>query len=161
MLIFHQFTWQQFLIAALVLTVAWYVTIGLLYFRKELSGLRKPEKLKKDWEEELEDDSSQDDLMGGARAIPGMETVEMSEISFMPKEQQLGVIPDILEEFKSILYILERDNGGKAEFISLFGLVSAKYPQIKGSPNQDALNDYIRENLPFKITEEELEELWP
>ncbi len=158
MLIFHQFTWQQFLIAALVLTVAWYVIIGLLYFRKELCRFRKTEKLKKDWEEELEDE---DDLMGGARAIPGMNTVEISEISFAPKEQQLGVIPDILEEFKSILYILERDKGGKAEFISFFGLVSAKYPQIKGTANQDALNDYIRENLPFEITEEELEELWP
>lgn len=158
MLIFHQFTWQQFLIAALVLTVAWYITIGLLYFRKELSGLRKPEKLKKDWEDELEDGG---DLMGEAAAVPGMDTVEMSEISFMPKEQQLGIIPDILEEFKSIRYILERDNGGKAEFISLFGLVSAKYPQVKGTANQDALNDYLRENLPFEISEEELEELWP
>jgi hypothetical protein len=160
MIIFHQFTWQQFLIAALVLTAAWYVMIGLLCFRKELSGLRKPEKLKKEWEEDLEDER-QDDLMGGAKAIPGMETVEMSAISFVPKEQQLGIIPDILEEFKSILHILERDNGGKAEFLSLFGLVSAKYPQVKGTANQDALNDYIRENLPFVITEEELEELWP
>jgi len=158
MLIFHQFTWQQFLVAALVLTVGWYVTIGLLYFRKELSGLRKPEKLKKDWEEELEDEGN---LMGNARPVAGMDTVEMSEICFMPKEQQLGIIPDILEEFKSIRYILERDNGGKAEFISLFGLVSTKYPQVKGTANQDALNDYIRENLPFEISEEELEELWP
>jgi hypothetical protein len=158
MLIFHQFTWQQFLIAALVLTVAWYVTIGLIYFRKELSGFKSPEKLKKDWEEELQDE---DDLMGEAAGVPGMDTLEMSEISFMPKEQQLGIIPDILEEFKSTLYILETDNCSKADFISLFGLVSAKYPQIKGTANEEAINDYIRENLPFEITEEELEDLWP
>lgn len=158
MIIFHQFTWQQFLIAALMLTVAWYGTIGLLYFRKELSGFRKPEKLKKDWEDELEDEG---DLMGEAAAVPGMDTVEMSELSFMPREQQLGIIPDILEEFKSILYILERDKGGKEEFISLFGLVSAKYPQIKGTVNEEAINEYMWEHLPFEISEEELEGLWP
>lgn len=146
------------MIAALVLTVAWYVTIGLLYFRKELSGLRKPEKLKKDWEEELEDEG---DLMGEAAGVPGMDTLEMSQISFAPKEQQLGVIPDILEEFKSILHILERDKGTKTDLISLFALVSGKYPQIKGTANEEAINDYIREHLPFEITEEELEGLWP
>lgn len=158
MLIFHQFTWQQFLIAALVLTVAWYVTIGLLYFRKTLSGFQKPEKLKKEWEEELEDEGG---LMGAAAAVPGMDTMEMGQLSFAPKEQQQGIIPDILEEFKSILYVLERDNGGKAEFISLFGVVSAKYPQIKGTANEEAINEFMQEHLPFEITEEELEELWP
>lgn len=160
MLIFQAFTWQQFLIAALVLTVAWYGTIGLLYFRAALSGLRKPEKLKKDWEEELEDEE-QDELMGNAKPIAGMETIEASEISFLPKEQQLGIIPDILEEFRLILHILERDGGGKAEFISLFGRVSAKYPQIKGTVNEEAINEYLWEHLPFDMTQEELEDLWP
>lgn len=146
------------MIAALVLTLAWYVVIGFLFFRKALSDWRKPEKLKKDWDEELEGEG---DLMGEAANVPGVDTLEMSQISFAPKEQQLGIIPDILEEFKSILHILERDKGTKADFISLFALVSGKYPQIKGTANEEAINDYIREHLPFEITEEELEELWP
>jgi len=167
MIVLHQFTWQQFLVAALVLTVGWYVAIATLYFRKELSGLfdgkSKPEKLKKEWEEELDDEEN---LMGRAMPVEGLSTVTMNDFGFVPKERtderttRLGVVPDILEELKSIFYILERDKGSKDDFISLFGRISAKYPQIEGSPNQDALNDYIRENLPFEISDEELESLW-
>jgi hypothetical protein len=39
-------------------------------------------------------------------------------------------------------------------------LVSAKHPKIRNTPNQQALNDYIRENLPFDISDEELDNLW-
>jgi len=70
------------------------------------------------------------------------------------------VVPDVLEELKSIFYILETRQGTKADFISLFGLVSAKYPNIKGTANQQALNDYIRENVLFPMSDEELDSLW-
>ncbi len=159
----HFFTWQQFIYTAAVLVVIYYVTVGLLFFRQELqhylSGKRKPERLKREWEEELEDE---EDLMGQAKEPEGLNSVSLSGLDFgsVSKETQLGVVPDVLEELKSIFYIVERDKGTKEDFISLFDLVSAKYPQIKGSPNQDALNDYIRTNLPFEITDEELENLW-
>ncbi|HEY8929596.1 MAG TPA: hypothetical protein VIM55_10425 [Mucilaginibacter sp.] len=147
MLIFHSFTWQQFLITALVLTVAWYAVVWFLYFRRK-QGVSQQKPVA---------DEPETSLMGAAKPVNGLSGLSTEDFVF----HRMGVIPDILEELKSIFFILDRDSGGKAEFISLFSLVGAKYPQIKGSPDQDALNDYIRENLPFEITEKELEELWP
>ncbi len=55
------------------------------------------------------------------------------------RETQLGLVPDVLEELKSIFHILETEGGGKSDFISLFGMVSAKYAKIKGTANEQAL----------------------
>ena len=69
----QHFTWQQFLIAALIFTAIWYVVIALLLYRKELNdfinGKRKvetpPEPLKQVWEDEFEDELEQDENLVG------------------------------------------------------------------------------------------------
>ncbi|MHB1178812.1 MAG: hypothetical protein ACYCZO_10835 [Daejeonella sp.] len=173
----HQFTWQQFLIAALILTLVWYIAIILLYYRTKILDLfskkskhKQPEKLKREWEEELEEDDN-DDLIGRQAVPEGVSEVEMHMFGFAPiikketnpehdKDTQLGLVPDVLEELKGIFRILEKENGSKEDFISLFKLVSSKYPKVKGTSNQQALNEHIRENLPFHISDEELANLW-
>lgn len=178
----HQFTWQQFLIAALILTLVWYIAIIMLYYRSKLldlfsarSKLKQSEKLKREWEEELEEDDTSeeenDDLIGTQAVPEGVSEVEMHMLGFAPKvkkeeipeddrDTQLGLIPDVLEELKGIFRIVEKENDNKEYFISLFALITAKYPEIKGTTNQPALNDYIRENLSFSISDEELDNLW-
>jgi len=164
-MILHFFTWQQFLIAAVIFTVAWYA--GLLSltakgFKKE----KKVERLQKDWEEELGDE----DLIGSNRPPDGISEVEAHTLGFAPKvwdatddaerERQIGIIPDVLEELKTIFNILENENGTKEDFYSLFDLVKTKYPDIAGSPNVSAINEFIRENALFPISDEELTNLW-
>lgn len=169
------FTWQQFLIAALILSLVWYAGIFLLYYRKKAKDLltaenRDPERLKREWEEELEDDPEEDEgLMGIVKDPVGVSSADMDTFRFAPKaddpqeyrDTQLGILPDILEELKSIFRILENEQGTKEDFISLFALVSSKYPKIKDTANQQAFNEYIRENLLFPISDEELDQLWP
>ena len=68
------FTWQQFLVAALVLSIIWYTVIILLFYRHRvqdyLSGKSKdsnpPEPLGHAWDENFEDEPLDDenDLMG-------------------------------------------------------------------------------------------------
>lgn len=166
----QQFTWQQFLIAALVLSLIWYLLIFLLYYRNKpadfFSKRQLPEKLKREWDEELEDDPEENNLIGQPRQSEGKSSMPMDALRFAPEDKdadrdtQLGIIPDVLEELKSIFHILQRENGGKEDFISLFKLISSKYPKIKGTPNQPALNEYIRENVAFTISDEELNGLW-
>lgn len=170
----EQFTWQQFLIAALILAILWYMAVVLLYFRRDRAKFkpkpdqRQPERLQREWEEELEDGPEEDTLMGRTREPEGVSSVPMDELRFAPKEDdpdehrdtELGLIPDVLEELKRIYHILETQGGTKEDFISLFALISSKYPKVKGTPNQRALNDHIRENLPFAISDEELDKLW-
>lgn len=124
------------------------------------------------WDEEFEDEpvNDEDDLMGKSVLPEGMSNLSMAQFGFAPRisnedldesrERQQSVVPDILEELRSIFHILETEQGTKDDFISLFGLVSTKYPNIKGTPSQHALNDYIRENVPFVISDEELDSLW-
>lgn len=199
----HQFTWQQFLLAALIFTACWYAVIFLLYYRDKITGLfnggkaKQPEKIKREWEEELEDDDPQDEeqsLVGRQQLPEGVSEVEMHMLGFAPKvkseilakqgetaevqangepqeseaepdadeyrDTEIGLVPDVLEELKNIFHMLETQDGTKEDFISLFSFVSSKYPKIKGTPNQQALNDHIRENLPFDISDEELDQLW-
>lgn len=172
-----QFTWQQFLLAALILTVLWYIAVVLLYYRKDISRFkpkrnRLPKRFRREWDEELEEESGEDPqeeaLMGGTRQPEGVSTLPMEELRFAPKEEdpheyrdtQLGTVPDVLEELKTIFSILENEGGTKEDFVSLFALVASRYPQIKGSPAQQALNGHIRENVLFPISDEELDQLW-
>ena len=189
-MILQHYTWQQFLVAALILSLIWYVALVLALYREQLvdflNGRRRPartpEPLRHEWDEELEEGTFAEESLMGRSALPeGMSRISMSDFSFTPvtKEQkqpawdaeevketteerdaQLGLVPDVLEELKSIFHILEKDKGGKAEFISLFGLVGAKYTKIKGTANEQAINAYIRENVLFPISDKELDSLW-
>lgn len=195
----HQFTWQQFLVAALILSLIWYGAVILLFYRKRiqeiLSGIHKPENqaepLAHAWDEGFEEEplGEEENLMGKSALPEGMARLSMGQFGFATgpgeptvkqgvnknweqkkdfenetiddgRQRQFGLVSDVLEELKSIFHILETEQGNKEDFISLFGLVSSKYPKIKGTSNQQALNDHIRENLPFSISEEELNSLW-
>lgn len=170
----HFFTWQQFFVAAALFTIVWYVVIFLLFFKDRVNfhfRSAPPEKLKREWDEELDDeDEDADDLIGEQAMPEGISEVEAHMIGFAPKvkdevredsrETQLGIVPDVLEELKTIFHILERENGTKEDFISLFGMAKAKYSAIAGTPNEAAINDYIRGNVLFPISDEELANLW-
>lgn len=172
------FTWPQFLIAALILSSIWYLVVLPLLYRRQLrdwlvSFRRKPDvrPLGREWEEELEDEAGSgeepDDLMGKSRLPEGVSRVPMGSFGFAPevaeddgRDRLLGLVPDALEELKSIFLVLEREGGNKADFIALFGLVRAKYAALAGTPSETALNDYIRENALFPISDDELMHLW-
>lgn len=183
----QHFTWQQFLVAALVLSCIWYAVVILLFYRGKiqdyLNGKNRysnpPEPLGHVWDEDFEEEplDEEDELMGKSALPEGMSRLSMAQFGFAPKvqreddfeqvdndehrERQQSIVPDVLEELKSIFHILETQQGTKADFISLFALVSAKYPGIKGTANEQALNYYIRENVLFPISDEELDNLWP
>ncbi|RKR84288.1 hypothetical protein BDD43_4520 [Mucilaginibacter gracilis] len=174
----HFFTWQQFLVAAVIFTAVWYLVLALLFFRDKLAALlsgksknEQPEKLKREWEEELEGDPEEENDLIGEQAVPeGISEVEAHMLGFAPKvwdedeadsrEVQLGLVPDVLEELKTIFHILENEGGNAEDFVSLFGMVKTKYAGIAGSPNEAAINEYIRENAPFPISDEVLANLW-
>jgi hypothetical protein len=201
-MLLQHFTWQQFLVAATILTAVWYVAIVLIFYRQKLQGLLNgkrqpgsaPERLKHAWEDDYEEEpeAETDDLIGEPALPEGMSKVSMSMFGFAPRvdepeadvhfeaanqepgnepqatsddedagrERQQRLVPDAMEELKSIFYILERDKGGKEHFLSLFGLVKNKYATLRDSPSARALNEFIRENALFPISDEELINLW-
>ncbi|RKR79983.1 hypothetical protein BDD43_0070 [Mucilaginibacter gracilis] len=154
----HTISWPQFLITASVLAGLWCLAVAVLYYRGELENLfkGKPKEDERAWQEEMENEP--DGLMGQAREPEGMETVGMQDLHFGPenKDEALGLVPDVLEELKYIFYQLEQTGGGKDGFLELFSAVADKYAQVS---NKAAINDYIRENVAFDISDAELEVL--
>ncbi|OYD46366.1 hypothetical protein CHU00_06660 [Sphingobacterium cellulitidis] len=168
-----QFTWQDFLIAALILSLLWYVGIMLIYFRGKIPkfGNQQKRSAPTPGERKPEEEPEDGELIGRTREPDGVSSVGMEELRFAPRSEpdddpddyrdtQLGDVPDVLEELKRIFSILENEGGTKEDFISLFALVVAKHPKIKGTPSQQAINEYIRNHLLFPISDEELEALW-
>lgn len=177
-MVFKSFTWQQFLIAALILSSVWYLIVLLLLYRKQLKGwldknARKSdiEPLRRDWDEELKEEpeiDEEDVLIGKPKMPEGMSRMSMDMFGFAPeideiegsRKRQQSMVPDAIEELRNIFHILEKEQGTKDDFISLFALVKSKYAAIRDTPSGHALNDYIRENALFAISDEELTNLW-
>jgi len=162
------FSWPDFLLAASVFSLFWFLLIGLLFYRKEafslLSGSKADtEPLPHGWQNEVEEfaeDLSRDDLMGKSALDDGVALVSAEEFSFADQTEQLGLLADVQEEVKSICSILEKEDGGKEHFISLFELVKSKYPAVASSPSLGAINAFIREHVPFFLSDDELDSLW-
>jgi hypothetical protein len=178
-MVFKSVTWQQFLVAALVLSSIWYLVILPLRYRRQLGqwlerkgSKRSIEPLRRDWDEEMEEGpetDAEDEIIGRPKLPEGMSRVDMNMFGFAPdvhededdsRQLQQSLVPDVIEELKNIFHVLEKEEGSKGDFISLFGLVKSKYAAIRDSPSQRALNDYIRENAPFPISDDELTGLW-
>ena len=203
-MLLQHFTWQQFLIAATILTAVWYALVILFFHTNRIKDLLNgkqrqtstPERLRHAWEDDYEEEGQEDadDLTGESVLPEGMSKVSMSMFGFAPqvstpeepaktadslrlhllhenaqqllrnkdkcRELQQTLVPDAIEELKNIFHILQKDNGGKDQFISLFDLIKHKYASLRDTSSGKALNEFIRENALFPISNEELINLW-
>lgn len=109
--------------------------------------------------------------MGKSKMPEGLEVVSMDALSFSVgdesssidenhKSDQLGLVPDVIQEIKEIFGIIEKEDGTKQDFFSLAAMISEKYGRIGSNPNIGRVNEFIRDNAPFALTLEELEYLW-
>jgi len=178
---FHQFTWQQFLVAALILSLIWYAALFLLFYRgrlkERLSGKKSSDRLGvrevpfpgAEEAEFQEAESTEESLMGKPELPEGMARVGMHQTLFaernpevtnwMDEGRRLGLVPDVIEELKGIFQVLEQEQGTKQDFFELFAVVKGKYPGIYGTSEEKALNNYIRENVLFPVSDAELDAL--
>jgi hypothetical protein len=169
MIVLPHFTWLQFGIAAIGFLFIWYAVVLLWYGGKQVRAFfarDKPvanEPLPHVWERE---EFMADDLVGEAAEPGGVTTHAWNSFGFTGKakinreDDLLGLIPDVLEEIKTALHTVETTGGGKDDFISLFKLVSAKYGRLKDGPHLAAINEWILENVPFGMNDDELWQLW-
>ncbi|PWG80811.1 hypothetical protein [Pararcticibacter amylolyticus] len=158
-MLFNNFSWQEFLLAAAVLSLVWYAGVWLLFYRKKTPATDVP--LPHGWQDEVDvlENVPKDDLMGKRALERGVSVVDAGDFSFgLPEQSRLGVLPDVQEEIKSACREIERDLGGKEEFYALFRSIRDRYPIPEAS--RELLNDFIREHVPFFLSEEELESLW-
>ncbi|WP_040626553.1 hypothetical protein [Mucilaginibacter paludis] len=154
------------LFAALALAV-WYGGVLFTFYRNEAKKLYAQQfpKPETPLPTVLADDE-EFDLMGAPAEEYGVSTVLAHEVRFMqrktmiPDEEMQGLIPDVLEEIKKVIQTVEAEEGDKADFISLFKLITVKYPRLAESKHLPDINDWLREHCPFGLDEDELAGLW-
>lgn len=165
----HHLTWRQFGLTALVVLVLYYAVLWFVFYRKAPVEEPLPHRFTG-----LDEETEDLDLLGAAEEPEGSSLVPMDAFSFAPRvattveraeaadtdEQLQGLVPDALEEIKQVIHTVETKGGDKADFISLFKMVSAKYERLKASVHISAVNDWIADNVPFELTEDELWSLW-
>lgn len=169
MMMLQAFTWQDFLLAALVLSVFWYAGVGLLFYRGEISGFLSgkgggSEPLAHGWQDQV--DELDLDLVGGASGESGVSVLEADEFSFVPREladlplDPLADLEDVKVEIKSICAVLEMEEGTKADFFALFAMIRGKYPTVFAGEEILELREFLVEHLPFELSDPELAGLW-
>lgn len=165
-----------------MLSVLWYTGLFLTVYRKDAisffngSAFHGSASLRTatdhgDVENFRENTEIEKELMGKSALPEGLEMVSTSALSFSTvdssvyleensRADQLGLIPDVLQELKEVFQVLAKEDGTKKDFISLLGLITEKYGMIGSHPNISKINEFIREQAPFAISNEELENLW-
>nr|WP_162988859.1 hypothetical protein [Pedobacter schmidteae] len=190
----QEFTWQQFLVAAVVLSALWVLGVWLIYWRPlSRGGLsagrgngmhNAGDALPHSWQDEVDEfstvDALDDGLMGKPALEHGVSVLDADEFSFVPLEElgereehgdqfegkRIGVeglladLDDAKEEIKGICRILEKEDGNKEDFFALFEVVRLKYPKVVVPELLAELNDFIREQVPFYLSKQELDSLW-
>lgn len=172
----ENFSWQQFLVAASVFTLTWYLVVVLLFYRKVFFGLLFSgrgggfsEVLPHRWDNGVEDlDASvleQESLMGASKLPDGMSHTTTDAFGFAgdpadSKIEQIGLVPDVLQELKAVFSELSERDGSKREFLEMMGRVRELFPGLGSSPSIARINRFISEHAPFHLSAEELEDLW-
>lgn len=171
------FTMQQFLIAAAVLSLVWYAGVFLWFNQRRGIGLqigksRLRPSLPGRGAVALEEEGFEEhELMAKVKLPEGMELLAAENLRFAGtldgiegaaanQSDQLGLIPDVLEEIKEVFGILAKEDGTKQDFLRLMKLVREKYPRISSHPGLAGLNAFIRDHASFHLSNEELEGLW-
>ncbi|EHQ24622.1 hypothetical protein [Mucilaginibacter paludis] len=148
---FIHFSWLQYGVVAIAATAAYYAWVGWRYYRPEIRQLFAARSGDEElWEEEVYEP------VGRAAGEEGSALINAEDMEFAEPLDMRGVIPDLLEEIKSLAGIAET----KEDFLSLFKIIAAKYPQVAGSPQQGAVYAFIREHVAFQLTDSELNPLF-
>lgn len=165
----HEVTWQQFLVAAAILSFIWYAAlIGLCYRREMQRWFSRPARRTHHPAagkvREMKKEAASEEVMGRPRLPEGLSVEETGGFGFADRpgdqSKRLGVVPDVMTELKQLFEVLKRERGTKADFFELFGLIKEKYPQVRQSDQLAALTSYMEDFVPFRLSEEELKHLW-
>jgi len=180
----QQFTWTDFLLAALPLLTAWYAWLFLVYGKGRngsgglssrqvsfsgLTGGAAAGGYPVSGSGVLPGfgDKGYDDLMGKPRMPEGISRVVASDLVFadvaadgVVQEAEAGLVMDVLAEMKDLFGILAKEDGTKQDFFKLIEALKEAYPGIGSHPGIAVINAYVVDHAPFLISVQELESLW-
>jgi len=159
-------SWQQYLTAILLLSVAWYAYVGLRFYQPEIQALLKIKPKANSVTPPVANQMTA--VMGKIRPDADTGVVEAEELVFgnstpddisdqtLPK----GPADDLLAEAQ-ILVIAYCDNDDKSGFISFLKMLISKYEIFADEISLPAVIDSLKQlantKLPFRVNDAE----WP
>lgn len=158
------FTWQQFLVAAMIFSLVWLLIAGLVFFRKQLFGLLSGDKQVEPLKHAWADDFEADDLMGKAQEPEGVQVLSQHEFGFTPPlgdekvtvdaDAQQNDLFDLMENIKRLL-----DAGlSKRELIEAVSMEVHRFPRLAASPLLDNFYEMVCEKADFELSVADLQE---
>jgi hypothetical protein len=155
----HQISWLQFSITVAIITVLWYISVLLLFFKEEIKNFLRSDQINKIEPPPVIRPHEQQSLMGLSKLPEGVS--ETYEIGFgarpSDKVYQMGELSDFLEETKDIIQIVQNEGGGKEELLEMLAELLKHFPEVKASEHREAMIDHIRKHSPFKLSIIEIE----
>lgn len=160
----NQISWQQYIVAVIVLTAAWYACVGLRYFQPEISAFLK---IQPKPDSALPEVATTYSVMGSARPESGTGLSEPEELIFSAgteddiSDQTLhkGPADDLLAEAETLVTAFA-DNNDKKSFLSLLKVLISKYEVFADEISLPQLISALKTTaykLPFQIRATE----WP
>jgi hypothetical protein len=161
---FNSISWQQYVLAVLLLLFLYYGYVLLRFFRQEISCLMSGK------EKQVAPDSNAASLviMGPARPDTGTATFQANELMFaepddVPEQLTQSAQEELLSESITLMAAFQ-DAKGKAEFLELFFLLFYKYRPFKNEIKLEEsllqIRDQAADLLPFKISASEWPHSW-
>jgi hypothetical protein len=164
---FSSITWEVFFSTVLLAVGVYYFISTVLLFHKEITGLFKaksdgPIHREHHGQEEVNETeaiigavSHEENWLTHRTSLVDSEDVRMAETDThempdtiqAPGEQELlnGTIADLMQEIKTLLQLIGEYKSSKEECAELFGALFQKYPLLKDTSYQRAINQHICE----------------
>lgn len=164
---FSSITWESFLVTVLVLVGGYYCIATLLLYHKEITSFFKQKQTPpSEQEHPTETDEPESNSLIGSisheeswlnqrSSLVNTEEIvfDEAESTEIPEEiaesgkQDLltGSVADLMEEIKTLLQLVKECGSNKEECASLFQPLFQRYPHIKNTSYQAAINRHICE----------------
>jgi hypothetical protein len=182
----HQISWQTYVLSIILLLVLYYGYIGIFFYwteirafcfrfsgtqpplevngnslipvpEYEIMGQAKPDESPSGNENDLEfgpsdpDEPLADEPQQTAN-LPGTDSRLISQFS------------EMISEVKTLIRVINESGETRENFEMLFKLIVQKYTELKGTPYQQQVTEFLMEEsegqFPFEITSAELQAYW-
>lgn len=154
---FTTISWGNYLIAFALVSLTWYIYVGLRYYKNELLAFFHGKKKAGSGNRLSDGATPRENIFIDQPTTPPIRISELEDDTFQEVDHLIGRLKKLFSEIQSTVV--------EEEFTNYLRLLLAEYPLLgqsvfKSQVNEFILSEIARGNLPFQFTEQHLNQLW-